>query len=64
MGKHQWLENGHLVVTSTAEGRGFELDAGGNIVWEYYNLIGDGQTGAVYQVDRLPEWAASLFAAH
>ena len=39
----------------------FELDAEGNIVWEYYNLTGDGRIGAVYQVDRLPEWADSLF---
>jgi hypothetical protein len=61
MGKHQWLGNGHMLVTSTAQGRGFELNAEGNVVWDFHNVTEKGGIGAVYQIDRLPDWAVSLF---
>jgi len=61
MGKTQWLGNGHFLVTETAGGRAFELDENGDIIWEYFNFVKDGQIGAVWEVQRLPDWAATIF---
>jgi len=54
MGKHQWLQNGNLLITEGSEGRAFEIDKNGNIVWEYINIIDDGYVGIVEEVQRLP----------
>jgi Arylsulfotransferase (ASST) len=60
MGKHQWLDDGHLLVTEARSGRAFELDAEGRIVWQYYNRLTDGRVGLMEEVSRLPpeygEW--------
>jgi hypothetical protein len=55
MGKHQWLENGHLLVTESIEGRAWEIDPQGNMVWEWINQVGQNIVGLVEQVDRIPE---------
>lgn len=39
MGKHQWLENGNLLVLESMNGRVFELSKEKGIVWEYNNII-------------------------
>ena len=54
MGKHQWLKNGNLLITEGSEGRAFEINKNGNIVWEYINLVEDGYIGIVEEVQRLP----------
>lgn len=61
MGKHQWLANGHILITDTAGGRGIEIDQDGNIVWEYLNLVDGNMLGSVWQVQRLPDWSQEIF---
>ncbi len=62
MGKHQWLENGHLLVTESMSGRGFELNQQGDIVWHYYNYIGEGVVRMIEEVQRLPPGYAGFGA--
>lgn len=55
MGKHQWLQNGNLLLTESTKGRAFELDPEGEIVWEHVNLVDDeGWVGLVDEAQRLP----------
>lgn len=55
MGKHQWLQNGNLLVTESTKGHAFELDRKGDIVWEYVNLVDEeGWVGLVDEAQRLP----------
>ena len=54
LGNHQWLPNGNLLITESMEGRAFEVDQQGNIVWEYVNIIRPGYAGIVEDVQRLP----------
>jgi hypothetical protein len=54
MGKHQWLENGNLLVTESMRGRAFEVDSRGEIVWEYLNYTGEGVVSLIQQVHRYP----------
>ena len=55
MGKHQWLDNGNLLLTESTKGRAFELDPKGEIVWEHVNLVDDeGWVGLVDEAQRLP----------
>jgi len=55
MGKHQWLPNGNLLITESMKGRAFEIDRDRRVVWEYFNLVGDGHVGLLEEVQRLPE---------
>lgn len=61
MGKHQWLDDGHMLITASINGRGFELDANKNIVWEYVNSVDDGWVGEVEEVRRLDPAFTPLF---
>lgn len=61
MGKHQWLPNGNLLITEAANGRAFEIDTNGKIVWEFVNIVHEGVVGAITEVQRLPEAYVSLF---
>lgn len=45
-GKHQVLENGHLIVTESEQGRAFEVDVEGELIWEL-NMIYDDERNAV-----------------
>jgi hypothetical protein len=56
MGNHQWLPNGNLLITESDKGRAFEIDPQGNIVWEYINIVDEGYTGIVEDVQRLPDF--------
>lgn len=54
MGKHQWLQNGNLLVTESTKGRAFELDQNGDIVWQHVNLVDqEGWVGLVGEAQRL-----------
>ena len=61
MGKHQWQPNGNLLITESMSGRGFEIDADGNLVWEYINSVDRGIVGVVGEVQRLPQEYTELF---
>lgn len=53
-GKHQWLENGNVLLTVAAEGRAIEVSPGREIVWEYYLGLSDDYIGAISEAERLP----------
>ena len=54
MGKHQWLPNGNLLIVESCEGRAFEVNLEGEIVWEYHNYVDEGTVGLIDALDRLP----------
>lgn len=55
MGKHQWLQNGNLLITESTRGHAFELDPKSDIVWEHVNLVDqEGLVGLVGEAQRLP----------
>lgn len=61
MGKHQWLADGHLLITDSCAGRAFEIDEQKQVVWEFINHVDAGIVGLVEEVQRLPVAYASLF---
>ena len=61
-GKHMWLPNGNLLVTEPNQGRAFEINQRGEIIWEYINYVGDGKVGVVQEVQRLPSKYTRLFS--
>ncbi|MCP4263574.1 MAG: hypothetical protein GY774_39620 [Planctomycetes bacterium] len=61
LGKHQWLPNGNLIISEPTNGRAFEINKNGNIVWEYFNVVGDGMIGWMSEVQRLPSHYSRLF---
>ena len=54
MGKHQWLDNGNLLISESRLGRALEVDRNGEIVWEMYNVVEPGWLGIMEEVERLP----------
>ena len=54
MGKHQWLPNGNLLIAESMNGRAFEIDKKGRIVWEFVNIVEKGYTGILEEAERLP----------
>jgi len=61
MGKHQWLENGNVLITESLNGRGFELNPDREIVWDYVNYIDADWVGLVEEVQRLDPAFTPLF---
>jgi hypothetical protein len=53
-GRQERLANGNLLITEAVTGRVLEVDEGGQTVWEYVNLIGDGLKALVSDAHRLP----------
>jgi hypothetical protein len=63
MGKQQRLPNGNLLLTESVAGRVLEVDRSGTIVWEYFNVVGDGRIGLVDDALWLPpEFTPDFFA--
>jgi hypothetical protein len=54
MGKHQWLENGNLLITESMGGRAFEINVRKEIVWDYRNVVGDHTLGLMEEATRVP----------
>ena len=54
MGKHQWLDNGNLLLTEATGGRAFEIDRDGKIVWQHLNIVDEGWVGLIDEAQRLP----------
>jgi len=61
MGKSQWLDDGNLLVTESLNGRGFELNADKEIVWDYVNYVEDDWIGMIEEVQRLDPSFTPLF---
>jgi hypothetical protein len=60
-GKNEWLPNNDLLIAETAQGRAFEINQNGEIVWEYINYVGKGRVGMVTDAQRLPSGYTQLF---
>jgi hypothetical protein len=54
MGRHQLMPNGGGLIVEAAKGRVLEIDAQGDVVWEYFNLVGNGRIGAINDALVLP----------
>lgn len=54
LGKHQWLENGNLLVLEATAGRLLEVDAEGRPVADFVNLVGNGLRSILSEGMRLP----------
>jgi hypothetical protein len=61
LGRHQWLPNGHLLITDSCAGRAFELDGKLEVVWRYVHYVEPGVVGAIEQVERIPQACAAWF---
>ena len=67
MGKHQWLPNGHLLITEPRSGRGFEINQSGEIIWQYVNYLdysvysNDSIVGLVSEFQRLSGAYRNIF---
>jgi hypothetical protein len=55
MGEHQYLENGHVLVTEAEGGRVFEIDGQGGIVWEYVSRFDDERVFLIGGATRYPD---------
>ncbi len=55
MGKHQWLENGNLLITEARNGRAMEVNPQGDVVWAYNNLVGKGVVGIMSDAHRMSQ---------
>jgi hypothetical protein len=54
MGRHQWLPNGNLLITESMQGRAFEVDPEGQLVWEYFHVVDKGRLALLTEAHRLP----------
>jgi hypothetical protein len=62
MGKHQWLENGNLLITESMAGRAFEINNNSEIIWDYFNIVKPGWIGIIEEAERLaPHFNQTLF---
>lgn len=51
---HQWLPNGNLLMTESDQGRLLEVDASGDVVWEYVDMWSDTEAVGVPRAQRYP----------
>ena len=61
LGNHQWLPNGNLLLSESWNGRVFEVNKEGDVVWQYVNYVDDGVVGLVSEALRLPEEYGMLY---
>ncbi len=54
MGKHQLLANHNILISEPLNGRTFEINDKGEILWEYFNIIRPGILGLLNEAKRLP----------
>jgi hypothetical protein len=54
MGKHQYLDNGNILLTESRNGRALEVTEDGRVVWEYNNVVEPGVVGLLSEAQRLP----------
>lgn len=49
MGKHQWLNNGNLLITACYQGKLLEVDSNGEVKWMFTNCIDKKYKGYVFE---------------
>jgi hypothetical protein len=54
LGKHHATDAGTLIATVSYEGRAFEVDADGRVLWEFVNANDDGTRGILWEVMAYP----------
>ena len=54
-GKHQVLDNGNILIAEYYAGRVLEVDAGGEIVWEYVNQYDEENAAKISGAERVAE---------
>lgn len=54
LGKHQQIEDGGVLYSESRKGRAIEIDANGEVVWEYLNYVEPGVIGILEEAQRLP----------
>lgn len=60
MGKQQRLPGGGLLLSETSMGRALEVNARGELVWEYFNQFGPGVLGVIDEAERISPARLSL----
>jgi hypothetical protein len=63
MGDHQLLSNGNTLLTESVAGRVIEVNTSGDIVWEYFNLVGNGLVAVISDAQVLPTQLDESFFA-
>lgn len=65
-GKHQFLENGNLLIAEYYGGRAYEVDSSGEIVWQFINVFDDDHVAKISGAKRysqdyfeISDWACS-----
>jgi hypothetical protein len=53
MGTHQTLENHNLLITESMQGRVFEVNEQGKVVWEYVQPFNDERAAIIEEATRL-----------
>ncbi len=60
-GKHQWLDNGNMLISESSKGRAFEITPEGKIIWDYINIVTNGYAGIIAEAERLPAYYSKEF---
>lgn len=53
-GRHQFLENGNLLITESERGRAFIVTPDGSLVWEHNNIWDEKRNGVLSEATLLP----------
>ncbi len=53
LGKHEWQNNGNILISDSRNGRIIEVTPDGDIIWEYNNIVREGVVGFVETAQRL-----------
>lgn len=61
LGKHEWQDNGNILIADSRNGRIIEVSPNGDIIWEYNNIVREGVVGFVETAQRLPAYFSREF---
>jgi hypothetical protein len=65
MGRQQALPNGNIMIVSAEQGRAFEVDKTGRLIWQHYNIVSPEFTGLITEAHVLPlEYDRAFFETH
>ena len=65
MGRQQLLANGNFMIVSAEQGRAFEVDKTGRLLWQFFNIVTPDHTGLITEAHVLPlEFDRAFFETH